>query len=122
MNYNKIMLGGRMTAAPELKQTQGGMNVLRFTVAVNRSKKDETDFIDCVAFNQTAENISKYFTKGSAIFVEGRLNINAYTDKEGNKRRAAAVAVDRFEFVDKKEDKPAAPSFDELEEIEDLPF
>ena len=124
MNINKVFIGGRLTAAPELKTTQNGTIVLRFSVAVNRMKKDETDFIECVAFNTTAENIAKYFAKGNSIFVEGHINIDSYKDKDGNKRKSVVVIVDRFDFVESKNksidatpDEPA-----ELEDIDDLPF
>lgn len=126
MNVNKCFIGGRLTAAPELKTTQNGTIVLRFAVAVNRMKKDETDFIECVAFKTTAENIAKYFTKGSSIFVEGHINTDNYKDKNGNKRKSVVVIVDRFDFVESKNKTiDAAP--DEtveqaLEDIEDLPF
>ena len=124
MNINKVFIGGRLTAAPELKTAQNGTIVLRFSVAVNRMKMDETDFIECVAFKTTAENIAKYFDKGSSIFVEGHINIDSYKDKDGNKRKSVVVIVDRFNFVESKSktidatpDEPA-----ELEDIDDLPF
>lgn len=124
MNVNKCFIGGRLTAAPELKTTQNGTIVLRFSVAVNRMKKDETDFIECVAFKTTAENIAKYFTKGSSIFVEGHINIDSYKDKDGNKRKSVVVIVDRFDFVESKaktiDATPDEPA--ELEDIDDLPF
>lgn len=124
MNINKVFIGGRLTAAPELKTTQNGTIVLRFSVAVNRMKKDETDFIECVAFKTTAENIAKYFDKGSSIFVEGHINIDSYKDKDGNKRKSVVVIVDRFDFVESKtktvDSTPDEPA--ELEDIDDLPF
>ena len=126
MNVNKCFIGGRLTAAPELKTTQNRTIVLRFSVAVNRMKKDETDFIECVAFKTTAENIAKYFAKGSSIFVEGHINIDNYSDKNGNKRKSVVVIVDRFDFVESKS-KTIGAAPDEtveqaLEDIEDLPF
>lgn len=124
MNVNKCFIGGRLTAAPELKTAQNGTIVLRFSVAVNRMKKDETDFIECVAFKTTAENIAKYFDKGSSIFVEGHINIDNYKDKDGNKRKSVVVIVDRFDFVESKtktvDSTPDEPA--ELEDIDDLPF
>lgn len=126
MNVNKCFIGGRLTAAPELKTTQNGTIVLRFSVAVNRMKKDETDFIECVAFKTTAENIAKYFAKGSSIFVEGHINIDSYKDKDGNKRKSVVVIVDRFDFVESKnktiDATPDEPAEQSLEDIEDLPF
>ena len=126
MNINKCFIGGRLAAAPELKTTQNGTPVLRFCVAVNRVKKEETDFIECVAFKKTAENIAKYFAKGNSIFVEGHVNVDTYKDKERNKRKSVVVIVDRFDFVESKtktidvtSDKTPEEA---LEEIEDLPF
>ena len=87
-------------------------------------KKDETDFIECVAFKTTAENIAKYFAKGSSIFVEGHINIDSYKDKDGNKRKSVVIIVDRFDFVESKtktvDATPDEPA--ELEDIDDLPF
>lgn len=124
MNINKCFIGGRLVAAPELKTTQNGTPVLRFSVAVNRMKKDETDFIECVAFKTTAENIAKYFAKGNSIFVEGHVNVDTYKDR--NKRKSVVVIVDRFDFVESKtktidvtSDKTPEEA---LEDIEDLPF
>lgn len=126
MNINKVFIGGRLTAAPELKTAQNGTIVLRFSVAVNRMKKDETDFIECVAFKTTAENIAKYFDKGSSIFVEGHINIDSYKDKDGNKRKSVVIIVDRFDFVESKtktvDATPDEPAEQSLEDIEDLPF
>lgn len=122
MNINKVILMGRLTADPELKVSGSGVNVLRFTVAVGRrAKRDETDFIECVAFRNTAEFIARYFKKGSAIIVFGQLRVEPYTDKEGNKRVSTRVTVDEAQFGEKasKEDKPFT---NELEEVDDLPF
>ena len=125
MNINKVFIGGRLTAPPELKTTPGGTEVLRFTVAVNRVK-DGADFIDCTAFKQTAENIAKYFTKGSNIFLEGHLHVDAYKDRDSVSRKRVSVIVDRFDFVERKVEKPAInvrvdDGLEEVEEI-DLPF
>lgn len=103
MNLNKIVLGGRITADPELKQTTGGVPVTAFTVAVNRGKEQVADFIDCTAFNRTAELVSQYFRKGSQIIVVGALRIEAWKDRNGNNRRTARVLVDEVQFVDPKE-------------------
>lgn len=103
---NHITIMGRMTRDPELRRTNSGKPVASFTVAVDRdfSKGDqkETDFIDCVAWQNTAEFVSKYFAKGSMIVVSGRLQIREWTDKNGNKRRTAEVVVVSVYFGDSK--------------------
>ena len=105
---NHITIMGRLTRDPELRRTGTGIAVASFTVAVDRdfSSRDggekETDFIDCVAWRQTGEFVSKYFTKGSMIVVSGRLQIRSWTDKEGNKRRTAEVVADNVYFGDSK--------------------
>ena len=105
MNVNKVFLMGRLTADPELKVSAGNIPVLRFTIAVNRRmKRDETDFIDCVAFRQNAELISKFFRKGSAIIVFGSIQVSNYTDREGRKQRSVNVVVDEVQFGEKKSD------------------
>ena len=107
---NHITIMGRLTRDPELRRTGTGIAVASFTVAVDRdfSGRDggekETDFIDCVAWRQTGEFVSKYFTKGSMIVVSGRLQIRSWTDKDGNKRRAAEVIADNVYFGDSKRD------------------
>ena len=106
---NHIILMGRLTRDPELRRTGIGVAVASFTVAVDRdfSGKDsekKTDFIDCVAWRQTGEFISKYFTKGRMIVVDGRLEMRDWTDKEGNKRRTAEVIVANAYFGDSKRD------------------
>lgn len=109
MNVNKVFLMGRLTADPELKVSAGNIPVLRFTIAVNRRmKRDETDFIDCVAFRQNAELISKFFRKGSAIIVFGSIQVSNYTDREGRKQRSVNVVVDEVQFGEKKSDSPHA--------------
>ena len=107
---NHITIMGRLTRDPELRRTGSGIAVASFTVAVDRDfgGKDggekETDFIDCVAWRQTGEFVSKYFTKGRMIVVSGRLQIRPWTDKEGNKRRSAEVVADSCYFGDSKKD------------------
>lgn len=98
---NKVILIGRLTKDPELRFTAGsGMAVSRFTVAVNRQfKKDETDFINCVAFGKTAETISQYLTKGRQIAVIGSIRTGSYDAQDGTKRYTTDVAVESFEFV-----------------------
>lgn len=104
---NNVVLMGRLTAAPELKTTQSGISTVRFSVAVERryNKQGEgrqTDFIDCVAWRQTAEFVSKYFNKGSMIAVEGSIQTRNYEDKNGNKRKAVEVQVDNVSFCGSK--------------------
>ena len=105
---NHITIMGRLTRDPELRRTGTGTAVASFTVAVDRdySGRDggekETDFIDCVAWRQTGEFVSKYFTKGSMIVVSGRLQIRGWTDKDGNKRRTAEVVADNVYFGESK--------------------
>jgi single-strand DNA-binding protein len=107
---NKIILMGRLTRDPELRHTQSGVAVASFALAVDRDFKDRstgeksTDFIDVVAWRQTGEFVSKYFTKGRMAVVEGRLQISDWTDKDGNKRRAAEVVADNVYFGDTKRD------------------
>jgi len=146
MNINKVILMGRLTVDPELKVSPSNVPVLRFTIAVSRRmKRDETDFIDCVAFRQTAEFVSKFFRKGSAIIAFGSLQIENWTDKEGKKNKTARVVVDEVQFGEKRGDSDRAPSmngdagrqepvafsntasgdvFDDIKDIadEDLPF
>ena len=128
---NKIFIMGRLTRDPELRRTQGGNAVTSFALAVDRDFKSadgtkETDFIDVVAWRNTAEFAAKYFTKGRMAVVEGRLQMRDWTDKEGNKRRIAEVVADNIYFGDsKREDAPAgnsAPTFEEIEDDGDLPF
>lgn len=128
---NNISLVGRLTKAPELKQTQSGISVLSFDMAVDRpGSKDQTDFIRCVAWRGTAEFISRYFGKGQRIGVTGMLTTRSYEDKSGNKRTAYEVVADHVEFVESKQTSggstanTTAATFGEYEEIDDsdLPF
>ncbi|MDU4320149.1 MAG: single-stranded DNA-binding protein [Clostridium sp.] len=98
---NKVILIGRLTKDPELRYAAGsGMAVSRFTVAVNRQfKKDETDFINCVAFGKTAETISQYLTKGRQMAVIGSIRTGSYDAQDGTKRYTTDVAVESFEFI-----------------------
>ena len=103
---NRILLQGRLTSNPQLRHTQSGTPVASFTLAVDRDFKDKgtgekaTDFIDIVAWRQTAEFVSRFFTKGRMAVVEGRLQLRDWTDKEGNKRRSAEVVADSVYFGD----------------------
>lgn len=105
---NHIVIMGRLTREPELRRTGSGVAVTSFTLAVDRdfsnkeSGEKETDFIDCVAWRQTGEFVSKYFKKGSMAVVSGKLQIRSWTDKDGNKRRSAEVIADNVYFGDSK--------------------
>ena len=142
MAFNKVILIGNITKAPELKQTPNGVSVCSFDIAVNRKlNKDEVDFITIVAWRQQAEFVSKYFKKGQAILVCGQIQTRSYQDKQGNKRTAVEVVADEVSFVGNKESAteaknsaPAQPyvpaaystensqNFEEIPGDESLPF
>lgn len=115
---NHITIMGRLTRDPELRRTGSGIAVTSFTVAVDRdiaskeSGEKETDFIDCVAWRASGEFVSKYFKKGSMIAVSGRLQIRSWTDKDGNKRRAAEIVTENCYFCGGKNENsaPAEPA------------
>lgn len=136
---NKVILGGRLTADIELKQTQSGIAVCSFSLAVNRKvakdAEQKTDFIECTAWRQTAEFLSRYFKKGSSLCIVGSLQKREWTDQSGNKRYATEVLVDEALFVDSKNDSqgadeyspmsakmPAGAKLEELKTDDDLPF
>ena len=114
---NHITIMGRLTRDPELRRTGSGVAVASFTVAVDRDfggrdgGEKETDFIDCVAWRQTGEFVSKYFTKGRMIVVSGRLQIRSWNDKDGNKRRTAEVVADNVYFGDTKRDGDSGSAY-----------
>lgn len=117
---NHIVIMGRLTREPELRRTASGVAVASFTLAVERDMKSkegekETDFIDCVAWRNTAEFVSKYFSKGRMAVVSGRLQIRGWTDKEGNKRRTAEVVADNVYFADSKKEDSGGSSYAEEE-------
>ena len=151
LNLNKVVLCGRMTADPELKQTASGIAVVSFTLAVNRryqsknadgAQAQQADFISVVAWRQTAEFISRYFRKGSALCITGSIQTRTWQDQQGQKRYATEVVADEAMFVDSKNDTGAvagqyadsynapsyssspasAPKFEELKTDDDLPF
>ena len=113
---NHITIMGRLTRDPELRYTQSQTPVASFTVAVDRDfasregGERQTDFIDVVAWRQTAELVSKYFSKGSMAVVSGRLQIRDWTDRDGNKRRSAEVVADNVYFGESKRREDSAPS------------
>ena len=138
LNFNKVILGGRMTADAELKQTPSGVSVCTFSVAVNRKGgKDgdqKTDFINCVAWRNTADFISKYFGKGSSIMLCGSLQKRSWQDNNGVTRYATEVIVDDVYFVDSKGESNGAVvpnsvpygasdvNFEEMTADDSLPF
>ena len=134
LNLNKAILGGRLTADPELKQTPQGVSVTTFAIAVNRKGKDaQADFINCVAWRQTADFICKYFKKGSSICISGSIQTRTWNDQQNNKRYATEVVADEAFFVDAKTegvggfDEPAFQTpvdakFEEIQGDDDLPF
>lgn len=114
MSLNHIDLMGRLTRDPELRRTGSGVAVASFTIAVDRdfSKGEkETDFIDVVCWKNTAEFVSKYFSKGRMIVVSGRLQIRSWTDKDGNKRRNAEVVADNVYFGDSKKEETSGDNY-----------
>jgi single-strand DNA-binding protein len=132
-SFNKVILMGRLTAAPELKQTQNGTTVTSFSLAVDRKVKDAPcDFITIVAWKQTAEFICKYFGKGQAMLVCGELQTRSWTDNNGNKRTATEVLANEVTFCESKKDSESnntppynpyaqVPNFDKASDP-DLPF
>ena len=112
---NRIFIMGRFTRDPELRRTQSDIPVASFSLAVDRDFKTsggekETDFIDFVAWRQTAEFINKYFAKGRMAVVEGRLQVRPWKDRDGNSRRSAEVVVDNIYFGDSKRADASAPA------------
>lgn len=135
MAFNKVILMGNLTAAPELKQTPSGASVCTFSIAVNRkmAKNGEVDFINIVAWRHTAEFVAKYFTKGKTILVCGQLQTRSYTDKQGAKRTVTEVVAEEVSFAGFAEDKPKQtpyvpsayadkPQFEDVANTEGLPF
>ena len=150
-NFNKVILGGRLTADPELKTTQSGIAVVTFSVAVNRrytknsAQQSETDFFNVTAWRQTAEFVSRYFRKGSSICVVGNIQNSTWTDQQGAKHYRTDIVADEVMFVDSRAESgssfggddsdtfggstpsfstPAgvAPKFEEIKTDDDLPF
>jgi single-strand DNA-binding protein len=106
MNYNKVFLAGNLTREPQLSYLPSQTAVVEFGMAINRNwvskggeKKEETCFIDCRAFAKTAENISKYLSKGNPVFIEGRLSFDSWTAQDGSKRSKHRVTVESFQFL-----------------------
>lgn len=119
---NKVILMGRLTADPEIKQTPNGISVLSFSIAVDRNYSKEekkTDFINLVAWRQAAEFIERYFTKGQMIAVEGSIQTRNYEDKTGAKRTAFEVLASQVYFAGPKNDSPAKESKQQTPKLED---
>ena len=137
-NFNKVILGGRLTADPEAKATQNGTHVCTFSIAVNRrGTKDgqqQSDFISCVAWKERADLIEKYFRKGSSICIVGEIQTRKWKDNNGNSRIATEVIVNEVNFVDSKSDNNQAststympdayksPTFEASDSDDSLPF
>lgn len=131
---NSVVIMGRLTYEPELRATPSGISVVRFQVAVDRSyqkagEERKTDFIDVTAWRQTAEFVSKYFHKGSMIAVEGSLQTDNFTDKDGNKRKSVQVVANQASFCGSKAEsgaQTAAPApdaeFEPIDDDDDMPF
>ena len=145
-NFNKVILGGRLTADPELKTTQSGIAVVSFSIAVNRRYKNaaqqtEADFFNVTAWRSTAELVSRYFRKGSSICVVGTIQNSTWTDQQNVKHYRTDIVADEVMFVDSRSESsgstggddafsaPAfstpvgnAPKFEEIKTDDDLPF
>jgi len=117
-SLNKVILVGRLTRDPEVRNTQSGLKVADFSIAVDRpygkneSGEKKTDFFRCKAWRQRADFVEQYITKGRVVLVEGRIELNEYTDREGQKRTSTDISVDNIETLDAKGDRPgdAAPA------------
>lgn len=107
-NFNQVIIGGRITADVECKTTTTGKSVASFTIAVN-GRNNDTTFINCQAWEKTAELVASHFKKGSSIMVVGSLQVRSWNDNNGNKRYATEVLVDRVYFVDSRSDSQNAP-------------
>jgi single-strand DNA-binding protein len=113
---NHIVIMGRLTRDPELRRLDNGTAVTSFSIACERDFKNkndekETDFVDVVAYRNTAEFVSKFFTRGRMAVVSGRLQIRGWTDKEGNKRRSAEVVADQVYFADSKNEESSGGNY-----------
>ena len=116
---NTVSLVGRITAEPELKHTQNGNSVCSFTIAVQRDGRDQpTDFLDCVAWRQTAEFISNYIHKGNLLSVSGSIQTRTYEDREGKKRKVVEILANKVNSLERRE----APVTDEPVDDSELPF
>lgn len=128
LNFNRVIIGGRLTKKPELLSIANSDHcVSNFCVAVTRASKvngqPDADFFNCTAFNKTAEFLSKYFDKGSSVLVEGRLQQRCYSNRANEKVWTTEIIVSNVFFVDSKSDRlPVSPNLDVLAEDEELPL
>lgn len=134
-NFNKVIIGGRLTSEPELKTTQSGLSVVSFSVAVNRKtkqgEKQEADFFNVTAWRQTADFVARYFKKGSSICIVGTFQNSSWQDQNGQKHYRTDIVADEVLFVDSKSDNEPAqssygqqvvPKFEEIKTDDSLPF
>lgn len=128
---NKTILIGRLTRDPDVRYSQNGMAVARYTIAVDRYKSDEADFIPCIAFGKTAETAERYLSKGSRVAVAGRIQTGSYTNKDGQKVYTTDVVIENQEFIETRarrheepEPMPADGFINVPEDVDDegLPF
>ncbi|MBV9719628.1 MAG: single-stranded DNA-binding protein [Candidatus Eremiobacteraeota bacterium] len=113
-SYNRVILVGNLTRDPEIRYTQSGKGVTKFTLAVNNPRnKEETTFVDIVAWDRLGETCNTYLKKGSNCLVEGRLVIRSYDDKDGNKRKATEVVIDNMQMLGSPRDRGAGGDRDE---------
>ena len=123
ISYNKVILVGRTTRVPEVKMTSGMTRVVNFTLAVDNGygETQKTDFFNCVAFGKTAETIATYVKKGDLILVEGRLEIDKWTDREGVNRERTKIVVSKFTFLEtKKSREEREEDVGEVESLENI--
>lgn len=120
---NNVSLVGRLTKDPELKTTQSGLSVCRFTVAVDRpySKDRQADFISCIAWRKTAEFIDSYFSKGQRIALTGSIQTGSYTDKDGKTVYTTDINVNNVEFCESKKQSDSGNNLNNVE-TDDMPF
>lgn len=130
MNYNKVILGGRLTRDPELKLAQSGTEICKFGLAINKKRKepepDSTTFVDCTAFGKTAALIGKHLTKGEPILIEGRLDFQQWGGQSGKAEKKHEILVDSFQFIGGRGDSTprdeSTPSAPVVVEDNDVPF
>jgi len=132
-NFNKVFLMGNLTRDPELKRTSTDMAVAKIGIAVNRKYKDrdgnqkeEATYVDCEVWGKTAETMAKYLTKGRPVFLEGRLKLDQWQDKDGNNRSKLLMVIENFQFIDSRGNQsstpPATAAAAATPEADDIPF
>lgn len=123
---NRVVLIGRLTRDCDLRYTQNGTAVANFTLAVDRrqskDREKETDFVDVVAWQKMAEACANYIGKGRLVAVDGRLQIRAYDDKDGIRRKVAEVVAEQVRFLDKAKDSGTGEQFSNSDDYGDIPF